>query len=308
MQIDNPTSNMDNILLCQKIVNEIQSKSQHAVCKLTFRQEPFAITDSHLGGIPYLPHDQAYPIGQDGQMLWLCAQINFAQMPPMEHFPTEGILQFFLSDWHYDGGFGLYSEDPISIKQTQWRVQYHPTIDESVTEETCLEKMPTSWEDGADLWRTPEEPLKMEFLPITQESVNDTDNRFATLFAEALSDYLPDADPEEYMPYELYGNTPDEEELLRHIQEQISIGGCKIGGYPCYQQDDPRAYIEADDASLGDWDILLFQLDDDTFTFPAGDVGDMDFNLNGGTLNFLIRSEDLKNRDFSKVLAQWSCT
>lgn len=27
----------------------------------------------------------------------------------MEDFPNEGILQFFLSDFDYDGGFGLYS-------------------------------------------------------------------------------------------------------------------------------------------------------------------------------------------------------
>ena len=57
------------------------------------------------------------------------------------------------------------------------------------------------------------------------------------------------------------------------------------------------------------WDTLLFQLDDDASDFPAGDIGDMDLYLGGnGSLNLLIRSEDLKNRDFSRVLAQWACT
>ena len=35
----------------------------------------------------------------------------------------------------------------------------------------------------------------------------------------------------------------------------------------------------------------------------------MDLYLGGfGSLNLLIRAEDLKNRDFSRVLAQWACT
>lgn len=101
---------------------------------------------------------------------------------------------------------------------------------------------------------------------------------------------------------------PEEQEILNNIRSQISIGGCKLGGYPYYCQDDPRLYSEECGKPLEEWDTLLFQLDDDTFMFPAGDIGEMDFNLNGGTLNFLIRSEDLKNRNFSRVIAQWSCS
>ena len=57
------------------------------------------------------------------------------------------------------------------------------------------------------------------------------------------------------------------------------------------------------------WDTLLFQLDDDTSDFPVGEIEDMDLYLGGfGSLNLLIRLEDLKNRDFSKILARWACT
>lgn len=41
---------------------------------------------------------------------------------------------------------------------------------------------------------------------------------------------------------------------------------------------------------------------------PQEDIGGMDLDLNGGPLNFVIRAQDLKNRDFSRVLAQWVCT
>lgn len=300
-------TNMEKICCCQKVVDEIQEESKRPVCHLQFSQEPFSIKDSYLGGIPYLPHNGAYPVGDDGQMLWLCAQINFAQMPPMEGFPGEGILQFFLSDFDYDGGFGLYSEIDGTI-QGPWRTFYYPTVDATVTKEECLAKMPSPWEGTAELWRTPDRPLKMNFLPVEREGVNHEDYRFDSFFAAALAASLPDVNPGDFMPYGLGGDTPEEREVLNKIRKQIRIGGCKIGGYPRYLQDDPRLYSKECGKPLEEWDILLFQLDDDTFTFPAGDIGDMDLNLNGGTLNFLIRPEDLKNRDFSQVLAQWACT
>ena len=300
-------TNMEKICCCQEIVNEIQAASRKAVCPLQFSTAPFSITDSHIGGIPYLPHNEEYPKGDDGQILWLCAQINFAQMPPMEGFPDKGILQFFLSAFDYDGGFGLYSEMDGTI-QGSWRTFYYPSVDETVTEKECRAKMPSTWEEGDMLWRTPKTSLKMIFLPVKQEAVNEEDFRFESLFAAALTARLSDVDPKDYMPYRLRDNAAEEWESLRRIREQIRIGGCKIGGYPRYLQDDPRLYSEECDKPLEEWDILLFQLDDDTATFPAGEIGDMDINLNGGTLNFLIRPEDLKNRDFSQVLAQWACT
>ena len=95
MQNATEQTNLEKIQCCQEIVNEIQEASKRPVCRLHLSHETFCITDSHLGGIPYLPHNETYPTGNDGQSLWLCAQINFAQMPPMEGFPSKGILQFF---------------------------------------------------------------------------------------------------------------------------------------------------------------------------------------------------------------------
>ncbi|MDE7415984.1 MAG: DUF1963 domain-containing protein [Lachnospiraceae bacterium] len=309
MHFEEEKANMEKIRLCQEIVDEIQTESGRSVCHLQFSQETFDITDSHLGGVPYLPHDGKYPMGDDGQMLWLCAQINFAQMPSMEDFPKKGILQFFLSDFDYDGGFGLYSEEDWTV-QSQWKVCWYPEVDNTVTESECIAKMPDPWNTEERLWRVPDEPLKMTFQPIGQEGVNYEDFRFGILFAEALKKRLPEEDPERYMPYEIYDETPENREhpnrkALEQIIERMKCGGCKMGGYPRYEQDDPRLYGE----ELPAWDTLLFQLDGDTFTYPCGDIGEKAFiSLNGGTLNFLIRSEDLMKQDFSNVLAQWACS
>lgn len=316
-------TNIEKIQICQEIVEQIQLESQRPVCRLKLSRESFMITDSHLGGVPYIPHGGEIPVDRNGNQLWLCAQINFAQMPHMDNFPEAGLLQIFLEDWHF-GSFGLEISDKI---QDYWKVVYYPEIDETVTIEECQSKMVVPWEDakrsnmprpankfdlqdikeGDDsLWRCPIVPLKIIFQSVEQEGVNDEDFRFDTLFAAALKKRLPDADPEEFMPYHLPHNTSEERDAQRKVLQQIKNGGCKMGGYPNYVQDDPRLYDDGEE--WADCDTLLLQLYDDTYDYPQEDIGYMDLYLNGGPLNFIIRAQDLKNRNFSRVLAQWACS
>lgn len=317
-------TNMDKIRLCQEIVTCIQEESRRPLCRLRLSREPFAVADSHLGGTPYVPHDGQIPVDGHGSQLWLCAQINFAQAPQMEGFPSSGLLQIFLEDWHF-GDFGL--EEGPGMAQDYWRVVFYPAIDETVTMEECQAKMVVPWEEakrsnmprqanrfdwkdiaeGHDyLWRCPEVPLKISFQAVEQEGVNCEDFRFERLFVDALEARLPGADSEPFMPYELEAETDEEQEALRQIHRQIKGGGCKIGGYPSYLQDDPRLY----DSGQGwvDCDTLLLQLYDDTYDYPQEDIDDRDLYLNGGPINFVISREDLKKREFSRVLAQWACT
>lgn len=317
-------TNIEKIQICQEIVNQIQAKSKRPVCRLRLTRDFFGVTDSHLGGVPYVPHNDQIPTDVSGNQLWLCAQINFAQMPPMDNFPESGLLQIFIEDWHF-GDFGL--EDGPFPAQDYWRAVYYPDIDETVTMEECEAKMAIPWAEakrsnmprpadqfdlhdiaeGHDyLWRCPNVPLKVIFQNVEQEPVNHEDFRFDQLFADALASKLPDADPEEFMPYALDDDTPEEREALNKIYSQIKNGGCKMGGYPNYLQDDPRLYDEGE--GWAECDTLLLQLYDDTYDYPQDDIGGMDLNLNGGPLNFIIRAEDLHNRDFSRVVAQWACT
>ncbi len=319
-------TNMEKIRLCQQVVDEIQAQSKRPLCRLHLSKRPFGVADSHLGGTPYVPHDGQIPTDVKGSQLWLCAQINFAQLPRLEGFPESGILQIFLEDWHF-GDFGL--EADTFPPQEYWRAVYYPEIDPTVTMEECDAKMAIPWaeakrsnmprpankfdlqdiERGDDsLWRCPEVPLKVEFQDAEHEGVTYEDFRFEQLFAAALNARLPDADPDEFMPYELDDETPAEREALEKLRGQIAGGGCKIGGYPNYLQDDPRLY---DDENEGwaDCGTLLLQLYDDIWDYPQEEIADgRGLYLNGGPLNFMIRAEDLKNRDFSHILAQWACT
>ncbi|MCI8423477.1 MAG: DUF1963 domain-containing protein [Lawsonibacter sp.] len=315
-------TNLEKIQLCQEIVNQIQAENRKPACYLEFSQEPFGVTDSHLGGVPYVPRDGQIPVSADGHQLWLCAQINFAQMPPLEGFPDRGILQLFASDFDKDGGFGFY--DGEYSDQNAWRVVYYGEVDDTVTEAECAAKMVVPWEEAskknmprpahkfdlkdieegnAGLWRIPAHPLKIAFRPVVQDAIGDNDFRFDDLFAAELARRLPGADPEAFLPYSLRDETFEEREILHRIYDQLKSGGCKLGGYAYFEQYDFRE----DDEALAPWDILLFQLHDDFIDFPAGEFPEMDLYLGGfGSLNILIQPEDLKNRDFSRVLGYWA--
>ena len=315
-------TNLEKIQLCQEIVNQIQKQSKRPACYLEFSKEPFGIADSHLGGVPYVPRNGEIPTDEKGSQLWLCAQINFAQMPHLDGFPDRGIFQLFASDFDADGGFGFY--DGECEEQNSWRVVYYEEVDGTVTEAECQAKMAVPWEEAskknmprpahkfdwkdieegrAELWRIPAHPLKISFRPVVQDVIGDNDFRFDDLFAAELERRLPGADPEEFMPYELRDETDEERETLRRVRDQIESGGCKLGGYAYFEQYD----IREDDEERAAWDILLFQLRDDFTDFPAGEFPEMDLYLGGfGALNILIRPEDLKNRDFSQVLGYWA--
>lgn len=315
-------TNLEKIQLCQEIVNQIQEQSKRPACYLEFSKEPFGIADSHLGGVPYVPRNGEIPTDEKGSQLWLCAQINFAQMPHLDGFPDRGIFQLFASDFDADGGFGFYAGE--CEEQSGWKAVYYEEVDSSVTEAECAAKMAVPWEEAskknmprpahkfdlkdieegrAELWRIPAHPLKISFRPVVQDVIGDNDFRFDDLFAAELERRLPGADPEEFMPYELRDETDEERETLRRVRDQIESGGCKLGGYAYFEQYD----IREDNEERAAWDILLFQLRDDFTDFPAGEFPEMDLYLGGfGALNILIRPEDLKNRDFSQVLGYWA--
>lgn len=339
-------TNMEKIQLYQEILDQIQRESLRPVCRLRLSREPFGVTDSHLGGVPYVPREGQIPISEDGSQLWLCAQINFAQMPPLEGFPQSGILQIFLSDMGLDD-FGLCGEDTgEGTPQEDWKTAWYLDVDDTVTMEECAAKMAVPWEEASkknmprtphkfdlqeiedgdtDLWRCPNVPLKLTFLPAEQEGVGDEEYLFEELFHAALEARLSGADPKEFVTYRMRSDVPEEREALDRLEKQAQRGGCKIGGHPRYYQCDPREnpYRGMSEESLKQfnispeqvrqalasaaWDTLLFQLDDEDDSLDS--LEDMDLYLGGfGSVNFLIRSEDLKNRDFSHLLAQWACT
>ena len=95
--------------------------SQRPTVNITLQPSAsLSVWQSKVGGVPYLPRDAAYPHNQAGEPLAFLAQINFADMPPLPHFPTQGILQFYIDA--NDDLWGLDFDNPTA--QNGFRVVY----------------------------------------------------------------------------------------------------------------------------------------------------------------------------------------
>ncbi len=241
---------------------------------------PFRLDDAHdrphigqskIGGNPYLPLNADYPRNANGEPLTLLAQVNFAEMPPLPNFPSSGLLQFFIdgTDYSYGMDFEYQSRE-------NYRVVYHPEVTQDLAQ-FCSDFAPfqaASLEEDA-LPMNGE--YRIVFQDVVQQPITCSDFR-----NELTNDW-----------------EKRDTQILDVLFDQYSGEGHRIGGYPFFTQDDPRAYLP----HLQQHTILLLQLDSD-----SGD-GDADKVLWGdaGVGNFFITPEDLQRRDFGNVLFTWDC-
>ena len=229
-----------------------------------------SVWQSKFGGLPYFPKDQTYPVDSDGQPVVLLAQFNFAELPALKNFPDKGILQFYIAA--DDDLYGADFDQPL--KQDGFRVVY---FEEVIRDESQL-------------------LTDFDFLPQVQDRLTPISGQYSVQAALKQAPVsLSDFSFSRVMLREPYSG--DENDQFYEIyDEQFDSAGHKLGGYPCFTQDDPREY----DQDIQDY-ILLFQMDSD----HSSDVDIMWGDV--GVANFFIRLEDLKNRDFSNVLYNWDC-
>lgn len=237
-------------------------------------------------GFPYLPKGFAYPTTPNGDHLYLLAQINFAKVPNLEGFPDGGILQFYVAK---DEIYGL--SKPGS--QESFRVLYfaNPDLNEANLT-TNFDFLPTVWDEEFDayipfyfLGRC--SPQKGEcFLlkfSLKHSPITTCDYQFDELVGQEVLDVL----------YE--NNCALWNEHYSRFEQ-----GHKLGGYPYFTQEDPRADRTLDDEEP--WRLLLQIDSDDSATNKIqilwGDVG---------VANFFIKESALKRLDFSNVLYNWDC-
>ncbi|MED1946845.1 MULTISPECIES: YwqG family protein [Brevibacillus] len=82
-------------------------KSAKSSIKLTLTKEAATLTDSKVGGKPWLPPEMPYPQDEDGNDYLFLAQINWAQMPRLDGYPASGLTSFFVKE---DDTFGLMDQ------------------------------------------------------------------------------------------------------------------------------------------------------------------------------------------------------
>ncbi|MEG4808351.1 YwqG family protein [Microcoleus sp. F8-D3] len=234
---------------------------------------------SKFGGLPYLPKGFEYPKTCDGKYLFLLAQLNFSEIPPLDSFPDRGILQFYIGD---DDLYGLNFGNKVDIDnptvQDRFKIIYFPQPDLQV------ENIITNY----DFLPEPEDfpvsgccslQFTKKYAPI---SISDC------RFTEILSSEI----------YELLSDDYEIENEYRKISHSF---GHKIGGYPDFTQEDVRKYSSKYDRQHKS-DILLFQIDTERNNTVDIMWGDM------GICNFFIDESALRKLDFSKVLYNWDCS
>lgn len=247
------------------------------------------ITDCKLAGIPYIPLNGQYPVDSEtGEMLYLLVQINFSDIPHLPDYPTEGILQIFI------GGNDLYGcdfDNPQS--QKSWRAVFYENVSEPMAEEEVIRLMDSlKHVDGEVMlpFEKPGESYIIEFeeknMPIPTEDYR---------FEKTLFDNCSKLMPEECAGASGWLDLPDE--MTDLLYESLSGTGSRIGGYPGFTQFDPRNCCE----ELENYELFI-QIDSD------GD-GRECFIMWGdsGIANFFIDPEDLKRKDFSKLIYNWDC-
>jgi uncharacterized protein YwqG len=251
-------------------------------------------TQSYLGGqIRYWPGSWTYPRDNQHRMLSFLLQLNFAQMPPLPDFPTQGLLQLFV-DWSETGIVGTYHH-PIETKPGElWN---QAEIDELLAGEHWTG---TAAEPIQQITR----PNALTFTPI-ETPPDRSDIVFERVFADVPAIYAyPDPGPEwETIRDLLIAGKRIRSKKLRETftlfrpstpydryQAYATNGWCStIGGYGRFPQgDDPRLGI----ADNHDWVVLVKLLSDDRFGMNWGD---------GRELHVFIQRHRLLERDFSHL-------
>ena len=263
------------------ITDSIREATKKPVIKMSIVEGESSLLESKIGGTPYIPHQGQMPRDSQGVQMKLVAQIDCVSVRGLEDFPKKGLLQFFAST---DDLTGLDFDDPTSGKGS--KVIYYETVDKTVIEEEVLGKIEPLAEDAYF-------PIGGSYpivFSLEEEGMGLGDYRYEELFIKEYNAQFKENSISSI--YDL------DEAIFNEIYASQNGFGHKMGGYPAFTQTDPRMH----NTGLQTYDTLLLQIDSE-YDYEKYDImwGD------SGICNFFIRSSDLKNLDFSKVLYNWDC-
>ncbi len=265
--------------ILEKLIGEVQASTTIPMLAL-FTLKTKKMLDpytSKFGGNPYLPANFEYP-SYDKKPLKFLAQLNFSELPKIEGFPQNGILQFYLGPEALD-------DDNSTTIQDHFRVVYH----EDIIKGTPLRKPPIKTpfktlrkDEEHFVIKGGEVALDLESLswPMTQY-----DFRFDDIVINLCAKYGIKIE-------HVYRDLHELDTQL--IQETFHYSGSCVGGYPYFSEEDPRI----GNKSIENHTTLLLQIDSDD-KISIGEYG--------GVVNFFIKQEDLDNHDFSNVLFNYNC-
>ena len=207
----------------------------------------------------------------------LMAAIWCSEVRGVPDFPTEGVLRFYVAD---NNVYGADFDNPTV--QKDFRVLYD--VDESRFDATIANDPSISSDFPIS------RALPIRFAPL-MASIRSTDYKFEEQFNAALKKAGASFD---------MGELTDTESDF--VFDQNSWAGHRIGGYPCFEQCDPRD----GEPELQKYDTLLLQIVSHTADKNSGE-GDLIMFGDLGECQFFIPRDKLRARDFSDILYSWDC-
>lgn len=231
---------------------------------------------SRLGGAPV---DVNVPLDSAGAPMKLLAAIFCSEVRGVPDFPARGVLRFYVAD---NDVYGADFDHPTV--QSDFRVLYDE--DESAFDGTLRDDPTVS--DSFPIHHV----LPVRLTP-SMGSIRSSDYRFV----ECVNAALLKAGAEERDMAEL------SEEECDFLHEQNTYAGHRIGGYPCFEQFDPRD----DEPKLQKYDTLLLQIVSHTAPDRQGHERELIMFGDEGGCQFFIPAEKLRQRDFSDVMYTWDC-
>ena len=213
------------------------------------------------------------PISASGKKMRLLAAFFCSELPKNDIFPQRGVLRFYITpDDYYGASIDNYEEMNL---QKEFRVLFDE--DEHA--------FSTSDYYGAEDEFFPVYGSYRPRFALEKDGMSIFDFRFQETLEQVLENSEDDG--------EAFADYQDDA-----FREGINPMGHKLGGFPCFTQEDPRD----DNFDYHKYDTLLFQLDSD---YTSEDTKVM-FG-DSGVCNFFIPSEKLKRHDFSDILYTWDC-
>lgn len=267
----------------QKALEQLKAETLTDTVSFKLRDRKPSIFESKAGGTPYIPRDAVIPEDSYGNQLRFLAQVDCENLKSLPDFPHKGLLQFFISN---SDVLGLLEKDGFMV-------YYYENVDRTVTEDECKSKL--SLANSEDEYFPVAEEYSMEFTPCKM-SITERDFRYDELARSKLDEEIDEFLYDEIFYEDEYYDDQEDDDKEGDDYKDDGCGKHRLGGYPYFTQFDPR-YAERE------YTVLLFQLNSD-YDECGNEIvmwGDC------GVCNFFIKPEDLKKRDFTKVLYNWDC-
>ena len=264
-----PVENVE-IKLFQELAKKIKNKTKKECYKVVLLKAKPKLKDSKLGGIPYMPVNEDYPLDKNGNPMFMLLQLNLKDIK-LDNYPNDGFLQIYIGSLFF-GEEGLeykvvYYKDDLEYKKE------FPEVSEEKLGEFAISR-----------------PYKLKFVK-TIDYMYESDKNYYSVCYDLIK---------EIYDFDIY----NEKDLINCLGSVYNVyldelvhenkNFITIGGYPDFAQYDVRENENEDKTEC------IFKLDSeyDLEKFSLGDYG---------VILALISEKDLKNKKFDNAYVSFDC-